>query len=455
MSESKEEATTSAYLYGYPLLAFHKLARSVHEAVGSNAFRHGQVLATQATRVVVQPNPDALVSSLVFDLTATDVIFKLPPFPREYTTLASFYDQYGNNFANIGTRNLNASGEFRLQPLNKGHPRGLHTLHQDYSFYQARINSPTLLGSILIRCLLTATNTEAIRKWQNDIRIRLVSRSDTKNPLPSLEHTFSESVLTESVEKILALLAMHEKYDLLRETRHRLRLEVAGISHGIYTRMAGLDATEVKKAALQEMRAAREAATKATTNNWFIIAPECSGDFGDSYAMRALIAKVGYLMLTARNAMYAWWHNPLSGKGSDPEFYLRSNDAYIFTFAGKPPIVDDGFWSLTAYSELFLIPNNRNIYSLGDRSGLRYLDGSDIYGPHARDQDGEFQILVQPADIEPPSTWLENWLPGPAGGGKMSLHLRWYGAENSLLDSSYPYPVVSKQAVIFDKPGRL
>jgi hypothetical protein len=87
----------------------------------------------------------------------------------------------------------------------------------------------------------------------------------------------------------------------------------------------------------------------------------------------------------------------------------------------------------------------QTVYALGDRSNITYPSGARVYS-NERSEDGMFQILMQPADVTPPANWTSNWLPGPVGGGNMSALLRWYGAEDSLLDGSYQYPVVTKQA---------
>jgi len=139
-----------------------------------------------------------------------------------------------------------------------------------------------------------------------------------------------------------------------------------------------------------------------------------------------------------------WW---VRRSGSHTVQPRTLRDAFIFVLC-KSSLQSTGFWSLTAYADNYLIPNDRIIYALGDRSKLTYPDGSSIYGPNASSSDCPFQILVQPADVTPPSNWTNDWLPSSAGGGNMSLVLRWYGATGSLTDGSFVYPVVTKQAAV-------
>ena len=91
-----------------------------------------------------------------------------------------------------------------------------------------------------------------------------------------------------------------------------------------------------------------------------------------------------------------------------------------------------GFWSLTAYaSDQFLIPNPLGRYEIGDRSGITYSDGTLVY-PNANatmsfdsssggNATRAFQVLLQPADVRPPTNWTSNWLPAPSGGGDLQF----------------------------------
>ncbi|CAI4213609.1 unnamed protein product [Parascedosporium putredinis] len=112
----------------------------------------------------------------------------------------------------------------------------------------------------------------------------------------------------------------------------------------------------------------------------------------------------------------------------------------MMTFRSKPKVRKNGFWSLTAYDgKGYLIPNDLNRASLGDRSALTFPDGTPLSDDS---EDGTFQILAQPADNPPPANWTSNWIPTPAGGGVVSLSLRLYGAELEMSDGTWVYPDV-------------
>lgn len=190
-------------------------------------------------------------------------------------------------------------------------------------------------------------------------------------------------------------------------------------------------------------------------NGWSVVQSNLTGDFGSNYGLRMEIASTAYLMLKAPHAVYPSWSNgseapPMEGQ----TLQLGSNESYIYTFSSKPLLRKLGFWSLTAYdSDGFLIENSRNVSSLGDRSSIVYPSGSAIYGPNSRvEDDGPFKILIQAADVEPPTNWTANWLPGPYGGGNFTVLLRWFNAMDGLLNGTYQYPKVTKQAALTLEP---
>ena len=52
---------------------------------------------------MVKPNVDTLYSYLVYDLSQSNVEVTIPDVPATEFKLFSFYDPFGDNFANVGT----------------------------------------------------------------------------------------------------------------------------------------------------------------------------------------------------------------------------------------------------------------------------------------------------------------------------------------------------------------
>ncbi|KAL4733215.1 hypothetical protein BDV11DRAFT_175897 [Aspergillus similis] len=176
-------------------------------------------------------------------------------------------------------------------------------------------------------------------------------------------------------------------------------------------------------------------------NNWTQPAASISGNFGSHYAARMFSAQRGYLILSRDQAAYPGYTNPGCASGAD-RFFIGPEEAYILTFAsGMPRLKESGFWSLTIYGEdQFLVPNDRGVYNLGDRSGLVDRDGREL----ERGEGREFKILIQAADAYPPQEWVKNWLPAPRGEGTFMMSFRFYGAEEAMFDGTWVYPVVEK-----------
>jgi len=170
------------------------------------------------------------------------------------------------------------------------------------------------------------------------------------------------------------------------------------------------------------------------------------GNFYTNYACRAYRAIGGYLGLVQSENLF------ITNKNNN--LTLAANSSYLFTFSGKPPIKSIGFWSLTVYgAQLYLVPNSLGRYEIGDRSpDLRFESGGlvnpDVSGNGpapvngTATPDGTFRILLQPADILPPSNWTGNWLPAPAGGGKLLYSIRFYAPAAAFTDGGYEFPVV-------------
>jgi hypothetical protein len=72
-------------------------------------------------------------------------------------------------------------------------------------------------------------------------------------------------------------------------------------------------------------------------------------------------------------------------------------------------------------SQGFVSANPLDKYSVGDRSNITYPDGKLVYGNDTGDDDGSFQVLVQPYNVPPPANWTNNWLPAPANGSEFSI----------------------------------
>lgn len=170
-------------------------------------------------------------------------------------------------------------------------------------------------------------------------------------------------------------------------------------------------------------------------NGWKAQFLSVAGNFSDDYIARRYTTDRLYLELVPDLARYPAY--TLDTVGPNQNLEIGTDEAYLMRFSSKPPV--KGFWIVTAYDEnQFLIPNGIDTWSLGTASNLIHPEGT--CAPNktkaGENADDEFDILLQPADIWPPSNWMGDWLPAPLGGGQFSINLRWCGPEEQLMNGS-------------------
>ncbi|KAF1989743.1 hypothetical protein K402DRAFT_410857 [Aulographum hederae CBS 113979] len=425
----------------------------------ATAFTVTKNLANAGQAAIVRPNVDTLYSKIAIDLSQMDVVLTIPEVKDGRFYVFPFYDLWSNNFENLGSLNSTVLGKYLLrlahasdnivfQPADDG---------PDACEYLGFVNFQTTYGLVLPRILLrnNSSDLDVVHQIQAGIKVEQVPRKGCSDA-PALTTTLlgngtldpmaleNPAALNESsIRQLLQVVARVAPFNKPADPQEARRVEenfrAAGLSDGHYLPPLGLNFTLVSGLVKSSLLTAPQL-TEPFNNGWVDFPPEFSGDFHQQYVIRSLIAFTGYLQLVQYEALYPQWQ-----EGGD--LSLAHNQSYIMTFpSGKPPV--KGFWSLTTYnSSSYLISNPLDRYALGDRSNLTYPDGRPLYGND--DTDGPFSILLQSADLPPPSNWTSNWLPAPAGGGNFTVNLRFYGPTQPLIaGGSYLYPVVTKQDAI-------
>lgn len=293
---------------------------------------------------------------------------------------------------------------------------------------------------------------------QKAISFNPVKRLSRTN-IPSLDlDIFSKAMKNEQtsqgeiVLQLLATLAVHNPSAVISDRPWVAdMLKQAGISDGHFKQPEGTDqALAVATANASSLNLRRLAGmTDHLGNHWTKTAEHILGNYGSYYNARHIVARRGYLALTRDQAFYPVY---TGGNPAIPYYYdIEPHEAYVVRFSTKPKLLPTGFWSITVYDGTgYLVRNELDRYVLGDRSGLAYEDGVAVYGDDESSgkRDGPFEVLLQPADVPPPKKWMSNWLPAPAGGGKFSFSMRFYGAEESMSNGEWTYPMVTRRAAI-------
>ncbi len=146
-------------------------------------------------------------------------------------------------------------------------------------------------------------------------------------------------------------------------------------------------------------------------------------EFGTEYDYRAMVALKGLGANPVSAAIYA---SANKDSGGNP---LKAGGSYRVHFeAGAlPPILEDGFWSITAYGDdNFLIPNSLDRYSINDRTAVIF------------NADGSLDLFVQPEPLNDNDPLKANWL--PIGDDGFHLFLRIYCPDMETIDADWDAP---------------
>ncbi|KAH8901256.1 hypothetical protein GQ53DRAFT_850787 [Thozetella sp. PMI_491] len=431
-------ALSFAYAYGYGFLSYGDLVRPVVNAT-PNVIYHSRDLSKGGPVGVTRPNSDTLYSTTFIDLSSSDLILAIPEIRDRYW-IFPFYDPYGNNIANIGSITNNSAGNYLVR-YDDTNPGVQYTGVR--GAFKAYINLPTAYSLSFTRILVQHNEEDAARVHAIQDQFNLTERDRYSRPIaPPLNlsiwndpnyRTGAAPLNLTAAQAALNLTAKLAEFNLPIVQYDRswvnATLARAGIANGRWVQPNGTNLTAAVATADASNAAllSQPGFTLDFGNNWTAKDAKIIGVYNSFYQVRYSVAKGGYLALTKEQATY-----PVT-----PAVTLLGNQSLLLSFSARPRITSGGFWSLTAYGgDNYLIPNALDRYSLGDRSNLTFPDGRSL----ATGPDGLFQILMQAADVAPPSNWTNNWLPTTAGGGYLSYNLRWYGAEESMTNGSYVYP---------------
>ncbi|KAJ5620176.1 hypothetical protein N7510_004160 [Penicillium lagena] len=455
--KERQDALNFAYMYGYPLLEYGKYVAQFPDAC-VNTLYHDRRLSTSDDLKIIRPNADTLYSTIFVDLSSNDLEITIPKISDRYWVIP-FYDFYGNDIGNIGSLQGHQAGKYLVRYASEdfGFFLGSPPENQVGDDVLGYVNLPTAYGICLARFATTQAiqDQEAVCSYQDQIQLSSVSRHS--GPLaPRLQlstfmdpqHQPSTNVSVEQAILRLTASLAHLNPSPVLDDRQWISniLAKSGMKDGVFICPDGADISQVSAFADTQARDALRSpgGTMDYGNGWISAFPECMGNFWSNYIARYYIAKFGYLGLTSEQAIY-----PSRPKA----LRIKPNEAVLLIFSRRPVLLKTGFWSLTAYdADQYLVKNDMNRFILGDRDNMTFPDGTPL---NDNSKNGEFSILLQPADVPPPAKWRNNWLPTPAGGGKMSITLRFYGATEEMMPKFYEYPRLEHIKAITESPKSL
>jgi hypothetical protein len=409
--EDLKLAAQDAWIFGLPLIeiASTRSERGQFSQAEVNSFGHMRDLADHRSRAVTTPNNDTLYSSAQLDLSAGPVIIHLPAAGDRYISLA-LMDAYTNNFAVLGTRTTGPEGGvFRIVGPS------------DAAEGDNVVRSPTNHVWALARILVAgASDLEGARAVQAGV--------SAQGPAAPPSKTFASRHAPwqdyfAAVDELMTLnRPAATDLALLR------RIAPLGLSAGKFdpARFTAEEAGAIEAgvADAKVLIRSRRVGGVQWIDGWSYPRAEL-GDFGQSYAYRALIALAGLAALPPVEAMY------MRGQGEARALYDGSRQWRLHFPADRLPAVDS-FWSLSLYEatddgQFFFADNPINRYAIGDRTeGLTY------------NEDGSLDIWI---GHEPPAEeHVGNWLPAP--DARFALFMRAYLPKIEMQVGIYRLPPV-------------
>jgi hypothetical protein len=277
------------------------------------------------------------------------------------------------------------------------------------SGYVGCITSPSSVGTILLRVETKNNNTDAAYV-QSYIANATLNAINPRTPsLPALTLADFEGLSNISAVSILQLAARFQTRAPPEAASFKTAVPpifaLAGISNGTYTQPSSANLTQAAALVKSSTTSFEEAPCSYTElgNGWSVLSSSIIGTFDSGRAIiaRTLTATALYLANNASETLY-----PTLGS---TQLNLTDSEAYLFTFSGKPPISDAGFWSVTMYDDDgYLVNNTLNTYAVGDRSNITYSDGTLVYDNST--ENGTFQVLIQDANVIPPTNWTAKYV---------------------------------------------
>ncbi|MGB1203455.1 MAG: DUF1254 domain-containing protein, partial [Alloalcanivorax venustensis] len=360
------ELARQAYLYTVPLVIM-ETTRKWRLRNGANVFNHARKLLNHRSRWITTPNNDTLYSDAWLDLSRGPLTITVPDTGERYFSLA-FMDMYTNNFAILGTRTTgNGGGEYTVVGPRHAIPEGAGNVVRAptprvWALGRVLVDGPEDLadacavqdGLFINKDAPTEDVTEGepvLRDAPWDQYLKAANELLRREPPPATDLGI--------LRKIAPLgIGPHQHFDVSRFDAEQARAIEEGIE------------------AARDFLVTVQGARGAVVEGWTYPSGR-TGDFGQDYLLRAVIAVGGLGALPVEEAMYM----RADGDQERGLFDGKRNYRLHFPAGEMPPL--DSFWSLSLYEamddgQFFFADTPLRRYAIGDRSpGLTWNeDGS-------------------------------------------------------------------------------
>lgn len=419
------KTVSEAYIYAFPLVIMDATKTSSTNTVEFdpikgkapvNQLMHGEQLADASFKTIVTPNVDTVYSSAWYDLSDEPMVYVFPETDRFCNV--QVFDAWTNTVTVF-----DKAGDYAI---------ALSTWKGDLPEGVTRINVPTAMSWSITRTVLSGEEDQPnVRAIQENMKLLPLSSYVQGGDYSAPKGSYAQENDYVPIEKVLSMgpKDFFNRANELMKTNPPApadgakveKLAEINVGPGMNFDLSVLSGDiEAKwKEMLQNLRAEFETeVTKFSVDlgQWSYFGPPI-GDFGTEYTYRATVALRGLGANTVDVALYMRTDVDRSGE------MLTADKTYAMHFETFPPLLDGGFWSVTAYgSDDFLIDNPIDRYCINDRSNF------------ILNEDGSLDIILSEGQLDE----IANWLPV---AGDFHLILRIYTPDMEALASWQP-PVI-------------
>ena len=440
-----ESVAAFAYVWGWPLVNMHNrqqtfakvpkqlLLAGVMPAAPVNHLTMLTDYVSPKMQDVGHPNQDVVYGFSVLDLAKSPVIIQVPDFKKRFWNIM-VEDQRTDSFAQLGSMHGTQSGFYMVVgPEWQGNkPAGVTKIFR----------SSTNLAVVVPRVFMEDTPEDRINIQEPIAKIAVyplanfdgVMKSTDWKSLPHVpdpnagkavgEKTwvkpdtfFTDAQLGAVLKEVPPLAGEEALYQQFSELLEQAK------AHPEIQQAITKVAQESEKNVLPELFRL-ENVGKRIANGW--AKPINNGRFGTDYLTRLAVAKSNIFTNDYLETNYLYQYNDQSSRR------INGGNKYTLTFAKgqTPPVVKNGFWSLTIYDQNHFFHHNEiNRYSVGTKSkNLKY------------NADGSLTIYIQ--NERPSGDKVSNWLPAPKGD--IAMTIRAYAPAETLLNNTWQPPAVVK-----------
>lgn len=399
------ETNTDAFVPGIPRAPVNQLIHAIS-------------LANASSTSVVTPNVDTYYTRLWMDLSEEPVVLEFPNVTDRFCNI-QVLDAWTNT-----TKVIYEGGTYVF--AKKGQKA-------DIPASAALVEMPTSLAWALVRIVNKGEGDYAnVKKIQDAMKAYPLSAYGNDNYVaprgtydPSKDGNPVQKCMQMSMEEYFAKAnKLMEKNPPLSFDKEILnRLKKLGVGPGL--KLANIENGEemfkaVKAGFKEHARAIGQQNRKSLGGIWSYF-KEPIGDFGSEYEYRAAVALVGLGANTTEVAIYPRTDNDSEGNT------LNGANTYVLHFSSMPPVLEHGFWSITAYGDNdYLIDNPINRYNVTDRCD------------YTINEDGSLDVTLSFKEPMDGTFWL------PTGDKGFHLFMRLYLPDLDRLDSWTPPTIYKK-----------